>query len=186
MTCAPIPTAILVAVAVFAGEKPRTKETLLLIAALSTMVVVVFVYGGVPFLRMAIPELRNHQPGMMTLISLAIVVAFITSWAGTLGWFEVEIWWELATLVTIMLLGHWLEMRSVRQASGALGELGVVDDRVERSPHLVGHHRHETVMLLLGLMELQRHRGKTRACTFPGWRRKLTTTQKLQLIIRSL
>jgi Cu2+-exporting ATPase len=49
---------------------------------------------------------------MMTLISLALVVAFVTSWAGTLGLFEVEIWWELATLVTIMLLGHWLEMGS--------------------------------------------------------------------------
>ena len=53
---------------------------------------------------------------MMTLISLAIVVAFVTSWAGTLGLFEVEIWWELATLITIMLLGHWLEMRSIAQA----------------------------------------------------------------------
>ena len=57
---------------------------------------------------------------MMTLISLAIVVAFVTSWAGTLGLFEVEIWWELATLITIMLLGHWLEMRSIAQARGAL------------------------------------------------------------------
>ena len=57
---------------------------------------------------------------MMTLISLAIVVAFATSWAGTLGFFEVEIWWELATLITIMLLGHWLEMRSIAQARGAL------------------------------------------------------------------
>ena len=56
----------------------------------------------------------------MTLISLAIVVAFVTSWAGTLGLFEVEIWWELATLITIMLLGHWLEMRSIAQARGAL------------------------------------------------------------------
>ena len=55
---------------------------------------------------------------MMTLISLAIVVAFVTSWAGTLGLFEVEIWWELATLITIMLLGHWLEMRSIAQAQG--------------------------------------------------------------------
>ena len=80
----------------------------------------VFLYGGLVFLRGAAGELRDRQPGMMTLISLAIVVAFVTSWAGTLGLFEVEIWWELATLVTIMLLGHWLEMRSIDQARGAL------------------------------------------------------------------
>lgn len=70
---------------------------------------------------------------MMTLISLAIVVAFVTSWAGTLGWFEVEIWWELATLVTIMLLGHWLEMRSIEQAQGALAALAaLLPDSAER------------------------------------------------------
>ena len=65
---------------------------------------VLFVYGGLVFLRGAAGELRERQPGMMTLISLALVVAFATSWAGTLGLFEVEIWWELATLITIMLL----------------------------------------------------------------------------------
>ena len=81
---------------------------------------VVFLYGGLVFIRGAAGELRARQPGMMTLISLAIVVAFVTSWAGTLGLFEVEIWWELATLITIMLLGHWLEMRSIAQARGAL------------------------------------------------------------------
>jgi Cu2+-exporting ATPase len=70
---------------------------------------------------------------MMTLISLAIVVAFVTSWAGTLGWFEVEIWWELATLITIMLLGHWLEMRSIAQAQGALAALAeLLPDVAER------------------------------------------------------
>ena len=70
---------------------------------------------------------------MMTLISLAIVVAFVTSWAGTLGLFEVEIWWELATLITIMLLGHWLEMRSIAQAQGALSALAeLLPDTAER------------------------------------------------------
>ncbi|HEX6867874.1 MAG TPA: heavy metal translocating P-type ATPase, partial [Candidatus Limnocylindrales bacterium] len=86
----------------------------------------VFLYGGVVFIRGAVGELRARQPGMMTLISLAIVVAFVTSWAGTLGLFEVEIWWELATLVTIMLLGHWLEMRSIEQAQGALAALAAL------------------------------------------------------------
>jgi P-type Cu2+ transporter len=93
----------------------------------------VFLYGGTVFLRGAVGELRDRQPGMMTLISLAIVVAFITSWAATLGLFEVEIWWELATLVTIMLLGHWLEMRSIAQAQGALAALAdLLPDTAER------------------------------------------------------
>ncbi|MEO5964136.1 MAG: heavy metal translocating P-type ATPase [Candidatus Limnocylindrales bacterium] len=94
---------------------------------------VVFLYGGLVFLRGAVGELRDRQPGMMTLISLAIVVAFGTSWAGTLGLFEIEIWWELATLITIMLLGHWLEMRSIAQASGALSALAeLLPDTAER------------------------------------------------------
>jgi len=84
---------------------------------------VIFLYGGLVFIRGARAELTDRMPGMMTLISLAIVVAFVTSWAGTLGLFEVEIWWELATLITIMLLGHWLEMRSIAQARGALAAL---------------------------------------------------------------
>jgi P-type Cu2+ transporter len=84
---------------------------------------IVFAYGGIVFLRGARTELGDRQPGMMTLISLAIVVAFATSWAGTLGLFEVEIWWELATLITIMVLGHWLEMRSIAHARGALTAL---------------------------------------------------------------
>ena len=94
---------------------------------------VVFAYGGLVFLRGARGELRDRQPGMMTLISLAILVAFVTSWAGTLGAFEVEIWWELATLITIMLLGHWLEMRSIAQARGALSALAeLLPDTAER------------------------------------------------------
>jgi P-type Cu2+ transporter len=94
---------------------------------------IVFLYGGLVFIRGAVGELRERQPGMMTLISLAIVVAFVTSWAGTLGLFEVEIWWELATLITIMLLGHWLEMRSIAQARGALEALAeLLPDSAER------------------------------------------------------
>jgi Cu2+-exporting ATPase len=94
---------------------------------------VVFVYGGLVFLRGAAGELAERTPGMMTLISLAIVVAFVTSWAGTLGLFSVEIWWELASLITIMLLGHWLEMRSIAQARGALAALAeLLPDTAER------------------------------------------------------
>jgi Cu2+-exporting ATPase len=99
----------------------------------AVMGTVVFLYGGLVFLRGAAGELRDRQPGMMTLISLAIVVAFATSWAGTLGIFDVEIWWELSTLITIMLLGHWLEMRSIAQAQGALGALAeLLPDTAER------------------------------------------------------
>jgi len=94
---------------------------------------VVFVYGGLVFVRGAAAELRDRQPGMMTLISLAITVAFATSLAGQLGLFDVEIWWELATLITIMLLGHWLEMRSIAQARGALSALAaLLPDTAER------------------------------------------------------
>jgi len=94
---------------------------------------IVFAYGGLVFLRGARGELVERQPGMMTLISMAIVVAFITSWAGTLRLFKVEIWWELATLITIMLLGHWLEMRSIAQAQGALAALAaLLPDEAER------------------------------------------------------
>lgn len=95
--------------------------------------VIVFLYGGVPFLQMALPELRNRQPGMMTLISLAIGVAFIYSLAALLLPGQMGFFWELVTLIDIMLLGHWLEMRSVRQASGALNELAkLMPDTAER------------------------------------------------------
>jgi P-type Cu2+ transporter len=84
----------------------------------------VFGYGGLPFLRGAWRELKARLPGMMTLISLAILVAFLFSWTVRLGLVRAdELWWELATLVTIMLLGHWIEMRSIHQARGALQEL---------------------------------------------------------------
>jgi len=85
---------------------------------------IVFLYGGLVFLRSAAKELRNRLPGMMTLISLAITVAFVFSWIVQLGLIDAAaLWWELATLVTIMLLGHWIEMRSINQAQGALKEL---------------------------------------------------------------
>ena len=83
----------------------------------------VFLYGGLPFLQGAIRELRDRLPGMMTLIALAISVAFVFSAAVTLGYPGMPLWEELATLVTIMLLGHWIEMRSITQAQGALTEL---------------------------------------------------------------
>jgi P-type Cu2+ transporter len=83
----------------------------------------VFLYGGLPFIQGAIRELRDRLPGMMTLIALAISVAFVFSAAVTLGFPGMPLWEELATLVTIMLLGHWIEMRSITQAQGALAEL---------------------------------------------------------------
>ena len=83
----------------------------------------VFLYGGLPFLRGAVGELRSRLPGMMTLIALAISVAFAFSVAVTLGYPGMPLWEELATLVAIMLLGHWIEMRSISQAQGALNAL---------------------------------------------------------------
>jgi Cu2+-exporting ATPase len=83
----------------------------------------VFLYCGRPFLQGAVRELQDRLPGMMTLIALAITVAFAFSAAVTLGYPGMPLWEELATLVTIMLLGHWLEMRSISQAQGALAEL---------------------------------------------------------------
>jgi Cu2+-exporting ATPase len=100
----------------------------------------VFAYGGWVFVRGAFGELRDRLPGMMTLISLAIGVAFVFSLAVTFGFPGSDLWWELATLVTVMVLGHWIEMRSISQAQGALHELAkllpdsavrIVGDRIE-------------------------------------------------------
>ena len=100
----------------------------------------VFGYGGWVFIQGAVSEIRDRLPGMMTLISLAISVAFGFSLAVTFGFPGSDLWWELATLVTIMVLGHWVEMRSISQAQGALKELAkllpdtavrVVGDRME-------------------------------------------------------
>jgi Cu2+-exporting ATPase len=94
---------------------------------------VVFIYGGLVFIRGAWGELAGRKPGMMTLISLAIVVAFGTSLAATFGLFEIDVWWELASLITIMVLGHWLEMRAISQARGALNALAaLLPDTAER------------------------------------------------------
>jgi len=84
---------------------------------------VIFGYGGVPFINMAVPEIRMRKPGMMTLISLAITVSLVYSVLAQILGLGEGFFWELVTLIDIMLLGHWLEMRSVRQASGALNEL---------------------------------------------------------------
>src|SRR5580700_9127824 len=93
----------------------------------------VFVYGGLVFIRGAWGELADHKPGMMTLISLGITAAFGTSLAGTFGLFDLDVWWELTSLITIMLLGHWLEMRAISQARGALTALAaLLPDTAER------------------------------------------------------
>jgi Cu2+-exporting ATPase len=95
--------------------------------------VIVFAYGGIPFIKMAVPEVQMRKPGMMTLISLAILVAFFYSIAAQLFSLGSTFFWELVTLIDIMLLGHWIEMRSVRQASGALNELArLMPDTAER------------------------------------------------------
>jgi Cu2+-exporting ATPase len=87
---------------------------------------VVVLYGGAPFLRGGVRELRDRQPGMMLLISLAIVVAFASSAAAELGAFDLEFWWELALLIDVMLLGHWQEMKALGQASSALDALAAL------------------------------------------------------------
>ncbi|WP_228802529.1 copper-translocating P-type ATPase [Nocardia cyriacigeorgica] len=89
---------------------------------------VIFVYGGMPFLTGGWTELRSRRPGMMLLIAMAITVAFVASWVTTLGigGFELDFWWELALLIVIMLLGHWLEMRALGSASGALDALAAM------------------------------------------------------------
>ena len=95
--------------------------------------VIVFGYGGIPFLEMAVPELRDRSPGMMTLISMAITVAFGYSLASIVFPTTTAFFWELVTLIDIMLLGHWIEMRSVRRASSALDELAkLLPDTAER------------------------------------------------------
>jgi Cu2+-exporting ATPase len=95
--------------------------------------VIVFAYGGLPFLRMAVPEVRKRKPGMMTLISLAISVAFVYSLATLFIPTGKAFFWELVTLIDVMLLGHWIEMRSVRRASRALDELAkLMPDTAER------------------------------------------------------
>ncbi|AUV84449.1 copper-translocating P-type ATPase (plasmid) [Salinigranum rubrum] len=115
---------------VFGYTTPAFPGSSLIVPVLS---VIVFAYGGVPFLSMARTELKNREPGMMMLISLAITVAFVYSMASLFLPGTTPFFWELVTLIDIMLLGHWMEMRSVRQASGALDELAkLMPDTAER------------------------------------------------------
>ncbi|MFC3386063.1 heavy metal translocating P-type ATPase [Couchioplanes azureus] len=94
---------------------------------------VVFFYGGWPFLVGGVREVRDRAPGMMLLISMAITVAYVASLATSLGAFDLDFWWELAGLVTIMLLGHWQEMKAIGQAQGALAALAaLLPDDAER------------------------------------------------------
>ncbi len=87
---------------------------------------IVFIYGGMPFLRGGVREIRDRQPGMMLLISLAILVSFVASVASEFGALDLEFWWELALLIDVMLLGHWQEMKALGQASGALEALAAL------------------------------------------------------------
>ena len=96
---------------------------------------VMYAWGGTPFLTGAVSELKSRQPGMMLLIALGITVAFLASWAATVGLVhpELEFWWELALLIVIMLLGHWIEMRSLAQTTSALDSLAaLLPDEAER------------------------------------------------------
>ncbi len=94
---------------------------------------VIFVWGGWPFLTGGLGEIRSRQPGMMLLIAMAITVAYSASMATSLGWFDLEFWWELAALITIMLLGHWQEMKALGQASDALSALAaLLPDEADR------------------------------------------------------
>src|SRR5690625_7633164 len=96
---------------------------------------IIYFWGGAPFLTGAISEVRSRAPGMVLLIGLAITVAFVASWGASLGVLsqQLEFWWELALLVVIMLLGHWLEMRSLAQTTSALDSLAaLLPDVAER------------------------------------------------------
>ena len=94
---------------------------------------VIYLWGGQPFLKGAVHEVRGRQPGMMLLIALAISVAYGASLASSLGWGDLDFWWELAALIVIMLLGHWQEMKAIGQAQGALAALAdLLPDRAER------------------------------------------------------
>nr|WP_205834946.1 heavy metal translocating P-type ATPase [Microbacterium sp. CFH 90308] len=96
---------------------------------------VMYFWGGWPFLSGAVEELRARRPGMMLLIGLAITVAFVASWGASLGMLhhQLDFWWELALLIVIMLLGHWIEMRSLAQTTSALDSLAaLLPDEAER------------------------------------------------------
>ena len=116
----------------------------------------VFAWGGWPFLKGATDEARDRTPGMMLLIAMAITVAWASSLATSLGWFGLEFWWELAALVTVMLLGHWQEMRAIGQARGALAALAallpdtaeVIDEGGEMHTVALAELRHGQLVLV--------------------------------------
>jgi P-type Cu2+ transporter len=122
----------------FTLEIPFQKEILFLLS------VVIYAYGGLPFLRGTVNEIKKKQPGMMTLIGTAISVAFFFSTATTFFISGRDFFWELATLIDVMLLGHWIEMKSVLGASRALEELVKV---MPTTAHLVKNGKIEDVPL---------------------------------------
>jgi Cu2+-exporting ATPase len=94
---------------------------------------VLFVWGGEPFLKGGVEEIRDRAPGMMLLIAMAITVAYVASMATSLGAFGLDFWWELAALITVMLAGHWQEMKALGQAQDALSALAaLLPDEAER------------------------------------------------------
>ncbi len=94
---------------------------------------IIYLYGGKPFLSGGLTEARGRRPGMMLLIALAITTAFVASVLSVFGILELEFWWELATLIVVMLLGHWQEMKAIGQAKGALAALAeLLPDEAER------------------------------------------------------
>ncbi|MFG3577717.1 heavy metal translocating P-type ATPase [Micromonospora chersina] len=124
----------------------------------------VFAYGGWPFLVGGIREIRDRAPGMMLLISMAITVAYAASLATSLGAFSLDFWWELAALVTIMLLGHWQEMKAIGQAQGALAALAaLLPDDAERLDESGAAHPVAVADLRVGDIVLVRSGGRVPA-----------------------
>ncbi|MFC0032783.1 heavy metal translocating P-type ATPase [Micromonospora chaiyaphumensis] len=125
---------------------------------------IVFFYGGWPFLVGGVREVRDRAPGMMLLISMAITVAYLASAATSLGLFDLDFWWELAALVTIMLLGHWQEMKAIGQAQGALAALAaLLPDDAERLDDSGAAHRVPVADLGVGDLVLVRSGGRVPA-----------------------
>ncbi|MEV6811909.1 heavy metal translocating P-type ATPase, partial [Micromonospora sp. NPDC051296] len=125
---------------------------------------VVFGYGGWPFLQGAVREIRDRAPGMMLLIAMAISVAYVASLATAFGAFDLDFWWELAALVTIMLLGHWQEMKAIGQARGALSALAaLLPDDAERLGPDGGPERVPVADLRVGDLVLVRPGGRVPA-----------------------
>lgn len=120
----------------FTLKIPLQKEILFVLA------LIIYAYGGLPFLKGMVQEIKKRQPGMMTLIGTAISVAFLFSTATVFFIVGRDFFWELATLIDIMLLGHWMEMKSVLGASRALEELVKV---MPTTAHLVKNENVEDV-----------------------------------------